>query len=94
MPINMKTRNQISGDANGGFRPQDCKVGAPNSNHKQGLAVDIYDPVESLDNFVNDPKQAKLIEGLGLYFEHKDYTKGWCHVQIVPPKSGKRFFIP
>ena len=93
-PINIKTRNQISGEANGGFRPQDCKVGAPNSLHKQGLAIDLYDPTGALDNWVNEPKQAKLIESLGLYFEHKDYTQGWVHVQLNPPKSGKRFYIP
>ena len=94
LPINVKTKSQISGDTNGGFRPQDCPVGAKSSAHKQGLACDIYDPSGALDNFVSDKAQAKLIEALDLTFEHKDYTDGWCHVQIVRVPSGKRFYIP
>ena len=94
VPINMKTRTQISGDLNGGFRPQDCAIGAPNSNHKQGLAVDLYDPLGKVDEWVTNPNNLKKIQALDLYFEDKSATEGWCHVQIVPPKSGRRWFLP
>ena len=94
VPLNMKTRSQISGELNGGFRPQDCAIGAPNSNHKQGLAVDLYDPLGKIDEWVTNPNNLKKIQALDLYFEDKSATDGWCHVQIVPPKSGRRFFLP
>lgn len=94
VPINMKTRSQISGELNGGFRPQDCSVGAPNSNHKQGLAVDLFDPLGKIDEWVTNPSNLKKIQALDLYFEDKSKTDGWCHVQIVPPRSGKRWYMP
>ena len=43
-PINPATASEVSGKTYGGFRPQNCPQGAPNSSHKEGLAVDIYDP--------------------------------------------------
>ena len=30
----------------------------------------------------------------GLWLEHPSATKGWCHLQQVPPKSGRRVFYP
>ena len=33
-PDNPRTKNGISGDTFGGFRPQNCPIGAPNSAHK------------------------------------------------------------
>ena len=94
VPVNPKTKSQISGDANGGFRPQDCAVGAPNSNHKQGLAVDLYDPKGEIDAWVTNPANLKYILAIDLYFEDKSVTPSWCHVQIVSPKSGRRWFLP
>lgn len=95
VPVNPKTKSQISGDANGGFRPQDCAVGSPKSNHKLGLAVDLYDPDGGkIDEWVTNPINIKYIIAIDLYFEDKKSTPGWCHVQIVPPKSGRRWFLP
>ena len=84
------TRTYISGSGNGGFRPMDCKVGHPLSAHKAGHAVDIYDPYEHIDEWIDD----KVLTEFKLYREHPDYTEGWVHLQDTPPKSGKRTFIP
>lgn len=62
------------------------------SNHLFGLAVDFADPSNHLKLFVK--QNLPLMEKLGLYFEHFDATVGWLHVQIVPPRSGSRFFRP
>lgn len=62
------------------------------SNHLFGLAVDFADPSNHLKLFVK--QNLPLMEKLGLYFEHFDATKNWLHLQIVPPRSGSRFFRP
>lgn len=92
---NPKTKSQISGEKNGGFRPQDCPIGAPQSSHKECLAVDLYDPVGKIDEWLQTSKEAKKIyEDLGLYFEHPSATIGWSHWQMRKPGSGRRFFLP
>lgn len=88
--INPKTGTQISGEGNGGFRPKDCPVGAKNSAHKQGRAVDVYDPDGKLDELIDD----KLLEQYGLYREAPVATPTWVHLQDRPPGSGKRTFQP
>ena len=35
-----------------------------------------------------------LCKKLDIYFEDFSATPTWVHCQIVPPNSGKRFFIP
>ena len=64
--------------------------GAPKSRHMTGEGIDIADSDGALDAWLTDERLAQL----GLYREHPDATPGWCHVQIVPPKSGHRTFIP
>ena len=63
------------------------------SSHLTGGAVDIDD----------DAKQnlwrwclanEKLLTEAGLFMEHGDYTKTWCHFQVIAPNSGRRFFKP
>lgn len=66
--------------------------GAKRSNHMKCLAADFADPDESLDAFCQT--NLKLLEDCGLWLESPMHTKGWCHLQAVPPKSGKRIFIP
>lgn len=92
LEVNSKTRTYVSGEQNGGFRPQSCPVGAPNSKHKKGLAVDVYDPEGELDEWCG--RNVKLLEELGLYLEASKHTPTWCHIQCEPPGSGRRFFIP
>lgn len=65
------------------------------SNHLFGLAADlvpIEDDVKHFQDWIL--ANVKLMEEIGIWFEDFDYTKTWVHVQIVPPKSGNRFFKP
>ena len=84
------TGTYVSGEQYGGFRPQSCKIGAPFSAHKIGMAVDIYDPDNALDNWISDGILAKH----DLYRESPSATRGWCHLTTRAPRSGKRTFLP
>lgn len=90
LEFNQKTKSYISGDKFGGFRPQDCPIGAPQSAHKCAQAVDIYDPDEKLDKWINDA----VLEKFDLYREAPQATLGWLHVSTKRPNSGKRTFLP
>lgn len=103
-PVSPFTKNQISTDV-GGFREQCCKSGSPLSAHKNGLATDLFDGTDGaigtwLMREWNKPNSEthKLIEELGMYFEHPEATVGkythWSHWTQIPPASGKRFFYP
>lgn len=66
--------------------------GARSSNHLKGMAVDLADSDGSIANHIlADPS---LLITCDLYLENPKYTKGWIHVQLVPPKSGLRVFTP
>lgn len=91
-PDNPKTRNGISGQAFGGFRPQCCQQGAPGSAHKQGLAVDRYDPRGEIDAWCMAHQDRLAVHGI--YIEHPSATPGWSHWSIRAPKSGNRVFTP
>lgn len=88
--VNKKTGCIISGEKYGGFRPQDCPIGAPKSSHKIAKSVDIYDASGSLDAWITDAILVKF----DLYRENPDHTAGWCHLSTHAPKSGRRTFIP
>lgn len=78
---------------NSGWRPPEhnAKVGgAPNSKHIFGQAIDIADPMEELDGYLTD----KILEDHNLWRESPIATKGWVHLQCVPPHSGNRTFLP
>lgn len=92
LQVNPGTGTIVSGQQYGGFRPQECTIGAPQSNHKRGLAVDIYDPTGEIDAWCMENRPA-LVE-CGIWLEHPDATVGWCHMQAVPPKSRNRVFKP
>ncbi len=85
---NPKTRTLVSGEVYGGFRPQDCPIGAPHSAHKEGRAVDVYDPTGALDKWLTDARLAAH----GLYREAPSATNGWCHLQDRP--TANRTFVP
>lgn len=80
-----------------GWRPPtvnaDTPGAAPKSKHLTGQAIDLYDPDGDLDEFCL-AQADKVLKDLGLWLEHPAATKGWCHVQTVPPKSGRRVFYP
>lgn len=90
--LNPVTATIVSGTTLGGFRPQNAGVGAPKSNHKRGLAVDLYDPDGALDAWCM--KHQDKLAACGLYLENPAATIHWCHLQCVPPGSGVRVFNP
>jgi len=66
--------------------------GAKLSKHMLGQAVDIEDNDGRLDAFCK--QNIGLLEQLELWLEDGTATPTWCHVQCLPPRSGRRFFIP
>jgi hypothetical protein len=62
------------------------------SKHLFGQAVDISDPNRELQDWCK--QNISLLESTGLWMEDFSVTKNWCHFQIVPPRSGNRFFMP
>jgi hypothetical protein len=91
-PDNPKTKSGVSGSTFGGFRPQDCPQGAPNSSHKDGLAVDRYDPAGKIDDWCMAHLDRLAV--YGIYIEHPSATPGWSHWTIRAPGSGNRAFYP
>lgn len=90
LETNPQTETLVSGVSYGGFRPQLCPQGAPHSAHKEGLAVDVYDPHGALDRWLTD----LILEKHGLYREHPADTPQWTHLTSRAPGSGKRTFRP
>lgn len=62
------------------------------SKHLYGQAVDIYDPNKELQAWCK--ANENLLEDAQLWMEDFSATPNWCHFQILPPASGKRWFIP
>lgn len=81
-----------------GWRPpsvnQATPGAAPNSKHMTGQAVDIYDPDGVLDAWLVSMEGQAALKEIGLWMEHPSATKGWSHIQSLPPKSGNRIFFP
>lgn len=79
-----------------GYRPAAINANVPGaakrSNHLMCAACDFRDTDGKIDEWC----MANLdkLEEMGLWLEHPDATKGWCHVQIFPPRSGNRVFRP
>lgn len=90
LSTNPATRTFISGQDNGGWRPQACPIGAPTSSHKQGQGVDVADHDGSLDAWITD----ECLADFHLYREHPESTSGWCHLTTRAPGSGSRTFWP
>lgn len=81
---------------NSGYRtPEDqarINPSAPKSKHLTCQAIDLSDPDGSLDVWCL--KNLSVLAKIGLWLEDPSHTVGWCHVQVVPPGSGNRVFIP
>jgi hypothetical protein len=78
-----------------GYRPpaQNAAAGgAAKSNHMICAAIDIKDPNQELAKFLIS--RLDVLESCGLWMEDPSKTVGWVHVQIYPPKSGRRIFLP
>ena len=89
---NPGTRSLVSS----GWRPAAVNAATPGaairSRHMSAQAVDLYDPDGVLDDWCMGNLPA--LERLHLWMEHPAATKGWCHLQTVPPRSGSRVFYP
>lgn len=85
-----------AGPVTSGWRPANVNKTIPGaavrSNHMRCLAIDLFDPEGALDDWCMD--NLDVLMNLGLHLEHPSATKGWCHLQAVPPRSGKRVFYP
>ena len=92
--INPRTRTIVSS----GWRPPEINAGtkgaALRSKHMLCRAVDLYDPDGELDEWCISPEGLRAMEDVGLWLEHPAATKGWCHLQTLPPGSGRRVFYP
>lgn len=84
---------------NDGYRrPENTpKNGAAKSKHLIGAAIDLDDDdAGTLWKWVYQ-NRAKLAEW-GLWVEHPCWTHcdgmSWLHFQVLPPNSGRRFFVP
>ena len=79
-----------------GWRPSGINAStanaAKNSKHLSGQACDIRDGDRTLASYCADNLDA--LEQVGLWCEDFRWTPNWVHFQTVPPKSGKRIFIP
>lgn len=66
---------------------------AKNSKHVQALAMDVRDSEgRALARWCL--RNLAKLESLGLWMEDPRWTPTWVHLQIVPPKSGNRIYIP
>jgi hypothetical protein len=84
-------------DATSGWRPPSVnqKVGgSKKSLHMSCQAVDIEDRDRAFSKWLMTPAGQKALVQLNLYIEDPAATPTWVHVQIVPPKSGKRVYKP
>lgn len=99
-PVDPDTGTCISGSkggsGDGGFRLPESTTGAKLSSHKEAKAVDVFDPENWLDNYLDqfdEPDGGNpILERFGLYREASPHTPGWCHLTTRPPKSGRRSF--
>lgn len=60
------------------------------SKHLYGQACDISDPGLVLTTWLKSNPQ--ILEDVELWCEQGN--KNWVHFQVVPPKSGNRWFLP
>jgi len=100
--IDPDTGTEISGikggAGDGGFRLPTATTGRQNSSHKEARGIDVYDPGDWLDAWINESEgdngvNSKL-QKYGLYREAPHATLGWCHLTTRAPGSGRRTFVP
>lgn len=102
LPDNPSTGSGVSGSGHGGFRSPLCTVGAINSLHRTGEAVDRYDPSRKFASWCLAHQD--ILVDQGLWMEDPCWTVtlgfdgkvvgGWVHLQTKPPKSGLRVYRP
>lgn len=89
--------NPVTGTpVSSGWRPAAVNAAtpgaAPRSKHMSAEACDVFDPDGDLDDWCMS--HPDVLEECQLWLEHPSATKGWCHLQTIPPRSGKRAFFP
>lgn len=89
-----------------GWRPLQLNARVPGAAHKSlhmmGQAIDLYDPDGDLDEWCWRNQDVLARPDIDLYQEHPGSTKGWLHLQSLPPRSQrhlnpiarKRWFYP
>ena len=84
-----------------GFRPSDInaqiKNSAKKSLHTSGMAIDIVDPKDSLDDLLERlEKGSGLLKAYGLWLEDPDNTPRWVHLDISRDRMDRaiRIFKP
>lgn len=100
--IDPDTGSEISGSrggaGDGGFRLPTAMTGKSMSSHKEAKAVDIYDPMDELDGWLNEFETGEgensKLKAHGLYREAPSSTAGWTHLTTRAPGSGRRTFTP
>jgi len=94
--IDVETNPRTKTVITSGWRPASVNGttagAAPRSKHMLCQACDLYDPEGEIDGWLME--NFPVLEKIGLWVEHPSATKGWAHVQTVPPKSGRRVFYP
>jgi len=68
-----------------GYRPGHYNSdagGAKASNHMICQAVDFKDADGSIDAFAMECDKNGKLKEWGLWLEHPDKTKGWCHLDV------------
>ncbi len=97
-PTGCEISGVAGGAGDGGFRAPDSTTGAPKSSHREARAVDVYDPGNRVDKWLDifeGPNGAnEKLAQYELYREHPDATQGWCHLSTKAPGSGRRTFRP
>ncbi len=80
-----------------GFRPSSVNSKIPNaakrSLHMTGLAIDLEDPENELDQLITS--KPELLDKYGLWLEHPDSTPKWTHLDKGTRSQRKiRIFHP
>ena len=85
-----------SRSVNSGWRPAAINAGVPGaakkSKHMLCQAIDLNDDDGDLDQWCL--ANIDILERIGVWLEHPNSTPRWCHLQILPPASGRRVFHP
>ena len=83
---------------NSGWRPAAVNAATPGaakkSNHMLGRALDIGDASKTMKAWLMTPAGQQALVECELWMEHPNATPAWVHVQIVPPASNRRVFMP
>ncbi|OGA37310.1 MAG: hypothetical protein A3G24_04650 [Betaproteobacteria bacterium RIFCSPLOWO2_12_FULL_62_13] len=86
---------------NSGWRPKRVNAAtegaSATSHHVTGRAVDLPDPDRTFAAWCVE--NLEVLAEIGLWMEDPRWTydengEHWVHVQTVPPRSGRRIFIP